>query len=165
MKSITFVRHSKSSWNEPLLSDHDRPLNNRGKRDSIFISQKLKDLGYNPKIIITSSAIRALTLAKELSKTLGVSDLRVEKDLYLCSPTLIIDYVNKLNTSENRILIVNHNPTITNIYNSYTQEYIHNVPTTGVFEVNYDVDNWEDINLSNGKIVEYIYPKMYIDEL
>ncbi len=147
------------------VQDHDRELNNRGKRDSVFMAKKLKELGYEPEIIIASSAVRALTTAQNISKILGISDVRIEKKLYSCSCETIIDYINELYDEASTILIVNHNPTITNIFNGYTSEYLYNVPTTGIFEVEYDVDNWQDIKSNNGKIVNYIYPKMYKDEL
>ncbi len=165
MKKIIFVRHSKSSWDNMYIQDHDRELNKRGRRDSVFMAKKLKELGYTPEIIIASSAVRALTTAKNISEVLGVSDLRIENHLYSCSRKTIIDYVNALEAEASTILIVNHNPTITDIFNSYTSEYLYNVPTTGIFEVEFDIDNWKDVKSDNGKIVNYIYPKMYKDEL
>ena len=59
MKTLLILRHAKSSWNYPELSDYDRPLNRRGKRDAPRMGKHLREHGLIPDRILTSSAKRA----------------------------------------------------------------------------------------------------------
>jgi phosphohistidine phosphatase len=67
MKSVLILRHAKSSWKHPELSDHDRPLNKRGKRDAPIMGRLLKKEDLVPDIIMTSTAIRARSTAEPLA--------------------------------------------------------------------------------------------------
>lgn len=62
MKTLYLIRHAKSSWNIPSLSDIDRPLNERGYNDAHIMSNRLCK-PKNSTVIITSPAIRALSTA------------------------------------------------------------------------------------------------------
>jgi phosphohistidine phosphatase len=42
MKSLLILRHAKSSWKHPELTDHERPLNKRGKRDAPRMGELLR---------------------------------------------------------------------------------------------------------------------------
>ena len=67
MKTIVIARHAKSDW-ATGLSDHDRPLNARGKLDAPRMGQALNELGFQPDLIISSSAVRARTTAEIVAK-------------------------------------------------------------------------------------------------
>jgi len=71
MKTLLILRHAKSSWSHPGLSDHDRPLNKRGKRDAPRMGQLLREEGLLPDLIISSSAKRAKTTAERVSNESG----------------------------------------------------------------------------------------------
>ena len=77
MKTVLILRHAKSSWNDPLLSDHDRPLNKRGKRDAPYIGEFLKRRQLVPDLILSSTAKRARKTAQAVAKASG-SDGTVE---------------------------------------------------------------------------------------
>jgi phosphohistidine phosphatase len=65
MKSLLILRHAKSSWKHPELTDHDRPLNNRGKRDASRMGEILRSEYLIPEAIISSTAARAHVTAEE----------------------------------------------------------------------------------------------------
>ncbi|MGB7955227.1 MAG: histidine phosphatase family protein [Candidatus Nitrosopolaris sp.] len=69
MKSVLVLRHAKSSWKHPDLTDHERPLNKRGKRDAPSMGRLLKKAHLVPGIIISSTAIRARATAEAVAKT------------------------------------------------------------------------------------------------
>lgn len=164
MKSIIFVRHSKSSWESFSIPDHDRPLNNRGQKDSVFMGKKLKQSGYFPEVIISSTAKRAMKTAKNIAKELGIENIVSEAKLYLAPPHIFMQVISKLNDKVNTIMLVAHNPAMTDIVNAYSDEYIHNIPTTGIFKISFDVDSWEEVSFENGLLIDFIYPKLYKDE-
>jgi len=165
MKYITFVRHAKSSWDSFSIPDHDRPLNNRGERDSKFMGKKLYGLGFVPQRIIASSAKRTQLTANNLSKDLGTINIVSEDKLYESSADSYLNIINEIDDSYNDIMIVGHNPTMTEIINIFSDEFIYNVPTTGIFRIEFDVDKWSEVKFESGKLLEYIYPKMFKNEL
>ena len=87
MKSLTIVRHAKSSWEERGLSDRERPLNKRGNRDAPIMGQRVAAAGIRPSQIISSPAVRAWATAKAFARELNypVEFLQREHGLYLAS--------------------------------------------------------------------------------
>ena len=71
MKSLTIVRHAKSSWKNRGLSDRERPLNKRGERDAPIMGRRVATAGIRPSQIISSPAVRAWTTARVFAKELG----------------------------------------------------------------------------------------------
>ena len=59
MKTLILVRHAKSSWDSPGLSDFDRPLNERGKADAPEMAGRLKEKKINVDLFVSSPAKRA----------------------------------------------------------------------------------------------------------
>ena len=91
-KLLLILRHAKSSWEFSELSDHDRPLNNRGKRDTLRIGKKILEEGIVPQLIICSSAIRASSTASKVAKACGYQgEIIVENSLY---DSGYIEYLN-----------------------------------------------------------------------
>ena len=64
MRELFIMRHAKSSWDDPTLSDFERPLNRRGKEDAPLMGEHLKRLGIKPDLIVSSPAKRAKKTAK-----------------------------------------------------------------------------------------------------
>ena len=81
-KLLLILRHAKSSWEFAELSDHDRPLNNRGKRDALRIGKKLLKEGIVPQLIISSSAIRASSTALKVAKACGYQGEIIVNNLF-----------------------------------------------------------------------------------
>ena len=140
MKFITFVRHAKSSWDSFSIPDHDRPLNDRGQRDSVFMGKKLFSLGLNPQIIISSSAKRAQLTAKNIAKSLSDTDIIIKEELYDSYPADYIKIIGEIDEKYSDVMMVGHNPTMTDIVNYFSPDIIYNVPTTGVFKIQFDVE-------------------------
>src|SRR5688500_15130275 len=74
-KDLLILRHAKSSWKDKKVDDHDRPLNNRGRREAIKMGEYLKKTNAFPDTIITSSALRAIETTKYLCKYSGYNNL------------------------------------------------------------------------------------------
>ncbi len=65
---LIVVRHAKSSWSQPALSDHDRPLAPRGIRSANLIGAWLAEKGYMPRHVMCSSARRTQETWKGISR-------------------------------------------------------------------------------------------------
>lgn len=66
-KTLTLLRHAKSSWKSDALSDFDRPLNSRGRQDAPEMARRLQAAGIRPSLIVSSPAKRAWSTAKEVA--------------------------------------------------------------------------------------------------
>ncbi len=164
MLKFGIVRHAKSSWDDPSLSDHDRPLNHRGKRDAPIMAQKVKTLFGTPDLLVSSTANRAFTTAKVFRKEmeLSKSQLQSKSSLYHASEDDVLEVISMLDDSVQYALIFGHNPTMTYLGNSFKGDMIDNVPTCGVVMMESTASTWLDMNTSNTKRIQFIYPKMYV---
>jgi phosphohistidine phosphatase len=84
MKTLFLVRHAKSSWDDPALPDQDRPLNDRGKRDTPKMAERLAKRDVKPDLILSSPAMRALMTAEIIANKLDYKrkDIVVDDRLY-----------------------------------------------------------------------------------
>lgn len=161
MKRIYIVRHAKSSWADLSKRDHERPLNNRGRADAPEMARFAKDNGYIPQIIISSDAKRAKETAYAFSKILGVagSDVSLDSSLYHAPEDVYFDVVNLLDDQVASVGLFGHNPGITYLANSITNEYIDNVPTCGLLVINSTAAHWSEVSPANCELAAFHYPK------
>ena len=162
MKHIFFIRHAKSSWDDFSLRDHDRPLNNRGKRDAPKMASRLADLGIRPDGILTSTAKRAVATAKAFREAfgLGKEDILKQTGLYHAMPEDIEAEMQLLPKEWDTVLVFGHNPGHTYLANSLQHEStIDNVPTCGIVSAESNVTDWNDFRIGEARRVGFMYPK------
>lgn len=160
MKTILFARHAKSNWNEPGISDFDRPLNEKGEIDAPLMAKYLQQCGYIIHEIVSSDAARALATAEEYKKHL-TPDVPILKNhaIYLATQLDIIDIIKSLPSKKSTVMLVGHNPTMTEVVNYYTEDGISDMPACSVAIVQFDVSNWGDIKIGSGDLLAFEYPK------
>lgn len=161
MKTLTIVRHAKSSWNEPGLGDRERPLNKRGKRDAPVMGERIADAGIRPSLIVSSPATRAWTTAKVIAEklTYPVEFLQRENELYLASLNDILNVVVAQDEGFKSLMVVGHNPGLTDFVNYLSPGLTNNLPTAGVVSVNIDQDHWNLYERPKTELVLHDYPK------
>src|SRR5210317_2497081 len=108
MKTLTLVRHAKSSWKDSSLADRDRPLNKRGKRDAPEMGRRIVAAGIRPSLIVSSPAVRAWTTAKVIASEIGYPREFLQRDsaLYLASVNGILDVIASQDTGFNSLMLV-----------------------------------------------------------
>ena len=159
MKTLIIIRHSKSSWKDHSLSDFDRPLNKRGKKDAKKMSSELSEKIKKVDLLLSSSSKRTTQTSNYFLDSIDVRSNIFSENLYHSSSDLIFDFVLKINNKYNKTIIVGHNPGLTNIVNKLTNLKLDNLPTSGIVIIVFDVDNWKKINYKSG-LVEWIkFPK------
>lgn len=158
MKTLTLIRHAKSSW-EHNLPDHKRPLNNRGESDSILMASYLNDKELNPEKVLISDAKRTRLTADKFIYALNIPESIIEykHDLYDFSGHDLIKVIKNVNSEINRLMVFGHNHALTSFVNSYGDQYIENVPTCGVVIIEFNIAHWKD--LRPGKTVFKLFPK------
>jgi len=163
MKKIYFIRHAKSSWDDPGLTDIERPLNKRGLRDAPFMSKMLKGKNVQPDKIISSPANRAFTTATYFAAALNIPEqaIVVRKEIYHAYPEQVLNIIRNLSDSDDVVILFGHNPCFTSLANQFSEEYIPNVPTCGIVEVEAMVEKWSDFE-NEGKLKAFHFPKQYL---
>ncbi|MBL6445455.1 histidine phosphatase family protein [Fulvivirga sp. 29W222] len=164
MKTLYIVRHAKSSWDHPQLSDKDRPLSKRGERDAPKMGQRLYNRGISPDLILSSPANRAITTCKTIARALGypLENIEIDDHLYHASEDLLLDIVNNTNDIWLSLMIFGHNPGFTDFANSLTDGDLDNIPTCGVFACTFEVGSWQEVGFGNGSLLFFDYPKKKI---
>ncbi|MFV0444297.1 MAG: SixA phosphatase family protein [Planctomycetaceae bacterium] len=111
MPTLLLMRHAKSDWADAHLDDHERPLNERGKRDAPRMGQWLRDREVIPSRIVSSSAVRAKQTAERVVNGLGVArPLNLRDDLYHATVETWLEMLARLPDSDECILCIGHNP-------------------------------------------------------
>jgi len=165
MKTLYLLRHAKSSWDDPELSDFDRPLNNRGLKDAPRMGKRLKEKRVTPDIMITSPAERALATCKEIARVLGFAEEKIITDrrLYHANEDQILKVIKELKDSprdsEEIVMLFGHNPGLTEFANSLLNETIDNIPTTGVVAATLNVNKWQEVRFGCGVMEFFDFPK------
>ena len=161
MKRLTLLRHAKSSWGQPDLDDQDRPLNQRGQRDTPIMGRRLITHGVRPSLIITSPAKRARQTAKLLAREIGypIEFMHTEKSLYLADPATILEVIEGQEDTFSDIVVCAHNPGITDLANRLSGQSIDNIPTCGMVIVEAGTDSWSEIVDSPRTFITFDYPK------
>ena len=160
MKSVLVLRHAKSSWKHPDLTDHERPLNKRGKRDAPRMGRLLKKENLVPDIIISSTAMRARATAQAVAKASGYKgDITFDRSLYASGPQAYIDSMHDLSNDYVRVLIIGHNPGLEELVEMLTGE-IHLMPTCSLAHVQLNVDKWRERDYKiRGQVAEIWRPR------
>jgi len=146
MKTLLLLRHAKSSWKDESLPDHDRPLNKRGQRDAPRIGEVLHEEGFQPDLVLCSSAVRAretARLALEAADFNGKVEYR--EDLYAFEPGAYLHALARLDDSVDQVLIVGHNPAMEELLNGLAGEH-QAMPTATLAHLELPIERWDEIS-------------------
>jgi len=159
-RKLYIIRHGKSSW-DSIVSDIDRPLTERGVKNSYEMAARLAERKMIPEMIISSPANRAMHTAVIMYRTweLNDRDMRVRKSLYLPEVEDIAETISEVEDQVASVAIFGHNPGFTQFANRFLESQVDNVPTAGVVVLTMECESWNDI--FTAPIVETVfdYPK------
>ena len=143
MRTLSLVRHAKSSRDEPALPDKDRPLNDRGKRDAPKIGKRLAKRGVAPDLILSSPAKRALKTAQIIAKKLDYKrgDIVVDERLYATGADDLLHVIRSLGGKPKSVMLFGHNPELTELAHRLSNKITH-LPTCAVAEFTFDEKSW-----------------------
>ncbi len=160
MKTLLILRHAKSSWNYPELSDYDRPLNSRGKRDAPRMGKYLRQQSLIPDRILTSSAKRARKTANKVAKSCDYTG-KVKKieAFYDAVPGVYFEVLQGLPDKYQCVMVVGHNPTMERLVNHLTGQ-IERMPTAALAHIELPIQHWDALDLyTKGTLVNLWTPK------
>lgn len=157
MKTLLLARHAKSDWGIHGLSDHDRPLNGRGRRDVPAMARHLVEGGVALQRIVSSTATRARTTADEYASAFGL-DVIEEAALYAASARTILEVAAALPDDAEAAMLVGHNPGMTDAVAELTGAFVE-FPTCGVAECAVDIGSWTELIEGSGRMLRLHTPR------
>jgi phosphohistidine phosphatase len=161
MKTIVIVRHAKSSWEDPFVSDHERPLTKRGMKDAPLMGARLAEWGPPIDRVISSSAVRALTTAELVTQELGLpwDEIQIEEDLYHATEYEVLDLIQEQEDYLDGLMLFGHNPGLTYLVNGLSDLDLDNLPTCGVVVMQFDVESWVEVGDTQASTAMVDFPK------
>lgn len=163
MKKLFLIRHAKSSWSDPSITDFYRTLNKRGKRDAPFMAAKVAASGAKPDLIVSSPAKRAKKTAKYMAEGVGYdsSNIKYYDAIYSSSRMELYQVLKMIDDRCNELFFVGHNYAITDLAEEITGQQLVNIPTSGIVSIACTIKKWKDIAPGCGTLVFFDFPKRY----
>jgi phosphohistidine phosphatase len=168
MKTLTLLRHAKSSWHDHVPRDFDRPLNKRGRKAARTIGREMRDQGLAFDAVIASPAVRVIETLDDVAEGYGHGlDPSYDKRVYLASPSTLLDVIHEVGDETGTLLIVGHNPGLEQLALLLTSETANGLrsevevkyPTATIAEIRLPVTRWSEVARGMGTIARFIRPR------
>lgn len=160
MKTLLLLRHAKSSWDNPGVTDHDRPLNQRGEHAAPDVGRLLREQNLIPERILSSTALRARQTAEIVAQYCGYTDeIALLEDLYQADPSDHIAVLQQQRDEWNRILLVAHNPGLEELLTLLTEQH-ESLPTAALVHLQLPIEEWRLLaDSTRGQLVKVWRPR------
>ena len=145
MRTLLVMRHAKSSWANAHQPDHDRPLNDRGRRDAPRMGRLLAERGLAPDAVLCSSATRAHDTAQFVADELVADAPVVRSSLYGGDVEDYLAVLQRLDDGVRTALVVGHNPTVSLLV-AELAEVDEALPTAAIAWLELPIDRWTDLD-------------------
>jgi len=174
MKTLTLLRHAKSTWDDPVARDFDRPLNGRGRRAARTIGAEMRKQGLAFDRVLASPAARV----RETLDAVGIGfgekmEVAFEQRLYLAAPETLLDIIQSADDADGRLLVIAHNPGLEQLVLLLTRsdggalrdEVEVKYPTATLAEISLPVEKWQEVSEGIGTLARFIRPRDLDPEL
>ena len=165
---LVLIRHAKSSWDDFSIDDHDRQLNERGRRSAPAIGQWIADTSDIPTEVLCSDAKRTKeTLDLMMEQWPTTPAVRYVHSLYLAPATTMLAELKTANAPI--VAMIGHNPGI----GSFACGLVHDrpdhpkyasYPTCATAIIDFDVAQWSDVTAASGRVVDFTTPRELLNE-
>jgi phosphohistidine phosphatase len=158
MKTLCIIRHAKAAHASPLESDHDRPLDDRGKSDAALAGVQLFMRGLLPDGMLASSARRTRDTASILARELSFPEeaIQLSDELYNASPAAMREALAALDAGARTVFLVGHNPEISLLGEELTGHALGSLPTCGIVCVDLAIDGWEELHRTRTGMLRFL---------
>lgn len=175
MKKLTLLRHAKSSWDDPVERDFDRPLNDKGKRAAAMMGRFVRSKALSFDQVLASPAVRVIETLENFEEASGLAlEPTWDRKIYLASSATLLDVLRGANRDADHILMVGHNPGLEDLIfdlipddgtSPARDEVETKYPTAALAEMTLAIDSWADINEKCGKLDRFTRPRDLDPEL
>lgn len=169
MKRLTLLRHAKSSWDDPVSRDFDRPLNKRGERAAVTIGRHAREQGLHFDYLIASPAVRVVETLDKFIEGFGQTlDANWDRRIYLASSATLMDVLRDLPDAAGDVLMMGHNPGMEDLIlalvpddgSSLLRDDVEvKFPTASLAILEIGVDHWNDVATNKAKLVSFTRPR------
>ena len=143
--TLILMRHAKSDWSDSSHSDHERPLNKRGRRDSAKMAEWLKEESDVPDAILCSTASRTRATVEIMVDIWGVEPRIVNlENLYLASQDEIMREIRSEGMDARKLMVMAHNPGISHAASTLADDSLE-LPTAAVAVFDLDTEFWASV--------------------
>lgn len=168
VRQLLLMRHAKSSWDDPKLSDHARPLNVRGKRAARAMRGALLAAGLVPDVVLVSSARRSLQTMEGLLPWEGRPLIAPMDALYLASAAQLMEVLRAADEAKHSLLVIAHNPGLYDLAlrligpdepaSEAMRRLSESYPSGSLaaFDV---IRPWEDLGEGAGRLTHFLCPR------
>ena len=165
-KELLLLRHAKSSWGDATVSDRERRLNNRGRRNAPMMGRALSEL-LQPQCVHVSPATRAqLTLGGLQDGWPGLQAMQhvTEEALYTFAMDDIVDWLKGSGQQADSLFLIGHNPALTELTNWLCGDVVlTRLPTAGFVHLSLDIADWAALRPACARLVQRIFPRQLQD--
>ena len=163
-RTLILTRHAKSSWDDPFLNDHDRPLSKRGRKSAPAVGAWLKKNNWLPDEVISSTSART----RETWQRMGLQATTVgfTRDLYLAGPHEVLTALS--GASGQTVMMLGHNPGIAGFAAQIVRqrpehERFPDYPSGATTVIRFDIDNWADVVWHSGDVLDFAIPRELLE--
>ncbi len=160
MKTLFLVRHAKADPPQQGLPDHDRALNERGRRDAPEMGRRLAQRGLRPDLVIASTAARARSTAQLLAAELGIAAdaIREDQRLYASAAGKLLYIIQEQEDDRHCLMLVGHNPEMSELAQHFSRQ-LPEMPTAAVARIDFDVASWALVGSTTPVAASLDFPK------
>jgi phosphohistidine phosphatase len=160
-KLLVLLRHAKSSWADPDLPDHDRPLNARGREAAALVGRHVREEGLHPDLVLCSSAIRTRQTLERLELPDRV-EVVIEDGLYGAADESLLRRIRQVPPDDATVLVIAHNPGIEDLARALDRHGLAGVekfPTAAMAVLRFAIDGWGETRAGAGHLDTFFTPR------
>lgn len=167
-KQLFVLRHAKSSWDDPRLRDHERPLALRGRQAVRVLHDHVRSAGIEPALVLCSSAART---RETLEGVQPGGEHRIERELYAADAGALIDRLRQVSDDVPSVMLIGHNPAMQllvirlangsglDVDDSKLADVRRKFPTGGLATVEFDCA-WSELGPGRARLTDLVRPKL-----
>jgi phosphohistidine phosphatase len=163
-KQLFVLRHAKSSWDNPGLEDHERPLAPRGQRSCAVMADYLRANAIKPELVLCSSSRRT---RETLAGVAPAGEHVIEPELYSASAEEVLDRVRRVPDDLSSVMVIGHNPTVQMLVlrlarregdGAARSAVERKFPTGALATLTFEC-GWRELGAGSAHLAEFLTPK------
>jgi phosphohistidine phosphatase len=164
VRRLHLLRHAKSSWDDPTLADHDRPLAKRGRRACELVAEHLRGERIEPELVLCSSALRTRETLERIAPAIGDAEVRVEQDLYGANAGRLLERLREIPDEVTSAMLIGHNPAMQELALTLARadgevaQMRAKFPTAALATFELEV-SWGELAPGTGSLLGFVKPK------
>ncbi|OYX52493.1 MAG: histidine phosphatase family protein [Sphingomonas sp. 32-66-10] len=169
MKTLTVLRHAKSSWDDAVARDFDRPLNARGQRAAVTVGRHMRSEGLTFDQVVASPAVRIVETVEQVETGFGSALAPAwDRRIYLASASTLLDVIHELPEGADSALLIGHNPGLEDLIlmlvpdragDALRDSVEEKFPTAALAVITFDTSDWTAIRSNTGTLARFVRPR------